>query len=126
MYQADIPSVVRDTLRALMGQSLARHEPLAVSRAIDAIRRDHRSLELSDSDLINIIVHHAAAANITIEDDVQETNRPGALERWDNEGGAIKKKLTEPERNEAQRRVRNDTDGTQRRERETSERNRLI
>lgn len=96
-----------------------------MSEALDAIRRIFPDLEVSDSDLIDAITSEAVASNVRLHIDVPRPDNSGALERWDNEGGAIKKKLTDPERREAQRRAVNDTDGTRRRAKETQERHRL-
>ncbi|MGO4831134.1 hypothetical protein AB4144_02380 [Rhizobiaceae sp. 2RAB30] len=57
--------------------------------------------------------------------DVPKSYRSGALEGWDNEGGAIKKKLTDIEIKEARRKVVNDTDG-RRRAMETQDRNHIV
>jgi hypothetical protein len=82
--------------------------------------------EVSDTDLFAAISSQALAADVRLEFDVSEPNNPGSLERWDNEGGAIKKKATGPERREARRRTVNDTDGTRRRTKETKNRHRLV
>ena len=120
-----IPVDVREAIGAFLDKAQGSSEPLAMSEALDAIRRIFPDLEVSDSDLIDAITSEAVASNVRLHIDVPRPDSSGALERWDNEGGAIKKRLTGPERREARRRAVNDTDGTRRRAKETQERHRL-
>lgn len=121
-----IPVDVREAIGAFLDQAQRSSEPLAISEAIDAIRRIFPDLEVSDSDLIDAITGEAIASDVRLHIDVPRPDSSGALERWDNEGGAVKKKLTDPEVREARRRVVNDTDGTRRRAKETENRNRIV
>ena len=97
-----------------------------MSEAIEAMRSRFPNLASSDRDLIDGIVRQAVAASFALELDVPGTNGSGWLNRWDNEGGAIKKKPTESELREAKRRVVNDTDGTRRRTEEVKSRNQMF
>ena len=121
-----IPVDVREAIGAFLDKAQGRAEPLAMSEALDAVRRIFPDLEVSDNDLIDAITSEAVASNVRLHIDVPRPDSSGALERWDNEGGAIKKKLADSERREARRRAVNDSDGTRRRARETQARNRLI
>lgn len=121
-----IPVDVREAIGAFLDQAKRSSEPLAISEAIGAIRRIFPDLEVSDSDLVDAITGEAIASDVRLHIDVPRPDSSGALERWDNEGGAVKKKLTDPEVREAKRRVVNDTDGTRRRAKETESRNRIV
>lgn len=121
-----IPVDVRQAIGAFLDNQQGREGPLVLSEALDAIRRIFPDLEVSDSDLIDAITSEAVASDVRLHIDIPGPDSSGTLERWDNEGGAIKKKPTDQERREARRQVENDTDGTRRRDRETQARNRLI
>lgn len=121
-----IPVDVREAIGAFLDEAQRSSGLLAMSEAISAIRRIFPDLEVSDNDLIDAITSEAVASNVRLHIDVPKPDSSGALERWDNEGGSIKKKLTEPERREMRRRAVNDTDGTRRRAKETQARNRLV
>lgn len=122
-----IPVDVREALGMLMEQSRKRREKLTVSEAIDTVRRRFPDLKASDADLIDGITGEAVAYDLAIEFDVPPPNSAtGALDRWDNESGAIKKRPTERERREAGRRIVNDTDGTRRRTEAIKHRNQII
>lgn len=121
-----IPVDAREAIGAFLDKAQGGSEALSMSEALDAIRRTFPDLEVSDNDLIDAITSEAVASNVRLHIDVPRPDSSRALERSDNEGGAIKKKLTEPEKQEARRRVVNDTDGTRRRAKETRDRNRLM
>lgn len=121
-----IPVDVREAIGAFLDKEQGNSQPLAMSEALDAIRRIFPDLEVSDSDLIDAITGEAIASDVRMHIDVPRPDRSGALERWDNEGGAIKKRLSNLEAKEARRKVVNDTDGSRRRASETQSRNRIV
>lgn len=121
-----IPVDVREAIGAFLDKAQGGSEALVMSEALDAIRRTFPDLEVSDNDLIDAITSEAVASNVRLHIDVPRPDSSGALERWDNEAGAIKTKLTDSERQEARRRLENDTDGARRRAKETQARNRLV
>lgn len=92
--------------------------PLATSEAMEAIRRIFPGLEISDADLMDALTSEASAAGFEVVITLAEIAvRRKALERWDNEGGAI---------GQTQREIDNDTSGTRRRAEEVKQRGRLI
>jgi hypothetical protein len=124
--KTQIPVDVREAIGAFLDEARRNATSIAMSDAIESVRRIYPDPEVSDTDLLAAITSEALAADVRLEFDVSEPNNPGSLERWDNEGGAIKKKATGPERREARRRTVNDTDGTRRRAKETKDRHRLV
>ena len=121
-----MPSDVREAVSDLIEQTRRQRGSLTILEAIETMRRSFPDLVCSDRDLIDAIVSEAVATSLALEFDVPGTNSSGWLDRWDNEGGAIKKKPTESELREARRRVDNDTDGTRRRAEEVKSRNQMF
>lgn len=117
---------VREAVRAVMVRVRYRGETLAVTAAIEELRHEFPELQVSDSEIIEVLESEVRATGAPLEFDIGEPATSGALERWDDEGGAIKLRLTEPERQEAGRRISNDTDGTKRRAKHIEDRNRSI
>jgi len=117
---------VREAVKAVMVRVRDRGETLAVTAAIEEFRHKFPDLQVSDSEIIEVLESEASPTGVHLEFDIGEPATSGALERWDDEGGAIKQRLTEPERQEARRRIINDTDGSKRRAKHIEERNRLI
>lgn len=122
----DIRAAISDFLNSIQGDG----QPFALSEARDAIRRVFPDLEITNSELNDVIASEASTAGFDIEYDGGKTSRAlkrRAIERWDNEGGAIGR--TSDERREAdtarQRKTRHAEDA-QKRADKTKEWNRLI
>ena len=115
-----------EAFASLIEQHVCKGRSLTMSEAIEAMRSLFPNLTTSDSDLIDGLVRQAVAASFALEFDVPGTNASGWLNRWDNEGGLIKKKPTESELREAKRRFVTDTDGTRRRAEEVKSRNQMF
>jgi hypothetical protein len=120
-----LPANVHAALAAFLNQCQNEAKPFAGTEALGAIRTMFPELDITDADLEDAISNEAANAGF----DVAYNPRTGsakmkrnALQRWENEGGATKK----APRTEAQRRIDNDTNGTQRRATTTKDRNQLI
>jgi hypothetical protein len=115
---------VRAAIAAFLNECQNEARPFATREAMGAIRAIFPDLDISYSDLEDAISSEAAAAGFDIDSshDGPAKVKRKELERWDNEGGAVGK----APRTEAQRRIDNDTNGKQRRNRETAERHRLI
>lgn len=65
--------------------------PLAISDAIEALRRSYALLDVSDNELTDAIAGEAVAAGLNIHfDGPGNSVTPQAAERWENEGGAIR------------------------------------
>lgn len=108
--------------RAAIGEFLnwcqKEARPLATSEAMEAIRRIFPDLQISDTDLMDAITSEASAQGFDVAITPSEVAvRRKAIERWDNEGGAI---------GQTQRQIDNDTSGTRRRAEEAKQRGRLI
>jgi hypothetical protein len=121
-----LPLQVRQEIGIMLERARQRREPLAMSKAIEELRRRFPDQASSDNDLIDAVKNEAVASHVAIDVDVPLPSGSKALERWDNEGGAIKRKPTEAERYESERRVVNDTDGTRRRSEEVKSRNQMF
>jgi hypothetical protein len=120
-----IPPDVRAAIGAFLNECQKEARPFAISEALGAIRRIFPDLQISDVDLLDAITSEASTAGFDVDYDIPRTSgtlQRKKLEEWDNEGGAIGKSP----RNEAQRRIDNDTSGTKRRTKETKARNDLI
>ena len=121
-----LPVQVRRAIGIMLEQARQHREPLAMSKAIEELRHRFPDQASSDNDLIDAVNNEAVALHVAINVDVPRPSGSKALERWDNEGGAIKRKPTEAERHESERRVVNDTDGTRRRSEEVKSRNQMF
>jgi hypothetical protein len=120
-----IPPDVRAAIGAFLNECQKEARPFAISEALGAIRRIFPDLQISDVDLLDAITSEASTAGFDVDYDIPRTSgtfQRKKLEEWDNEGGAIGKSP----RNEARRRIDNDTSGTKRRTKETKARNDLI
>ena len=120
-----LPANVHAAIAAFLNQCQNEAKPFAGTEALGAIRTMFPELNISDADLEDAISSEAANAGF----DVGYKPRIGsakmkrnALQSSQNEGGATKK----TPRTEAQRRIDNDTNGTQRRATTTKDRNQLI
>jgi len=117
-----IPPDVRAAIGAFLNECQKETRPFAISEALGAIRSIFPDLQVSDVDLLDAIASEASTAGFDIDyadiSRTSETLKRKALERWDNEGGAIGK----IPRTEAQRRIDNDTSGTRRRAKATKNR----
>ena len=116
---------VRAAIAAFLNEWQNEGRPFATTEALGAVRNIFPDLDISDSDLEDAIATEAAAAGFDVDYDSHQgrvTVKRKALERWDNEGGAIGK----TPRTEAQRRFDNDTAGPRRRAKGTKDRNQLI
>ena len=116
---------VRAAIAAFLRECQNEAQPFAVAEALGAIRAIFPTLDISNSDLEDALSSEAAAAGFEIEFDeyrrLAKLKRK-ALERWENEGGAIR----ETPRTEAPRRIENDSDGTRRRVEEMKAKNQLF
>lgn len=121
-----VPVYAREAVGNMLERVRRRNAPFNLSEAVETIRTRFPELEISDAELIEAITGEAIAAGVKLKFDVLPPNRSGSLERWDNEGGAIKKAPTESDKREARRRTRNDTDGTLRRADEVKSRNQMF
>jgi hypothetical protein len=121
-----LPVQVRQEIGIMLERARQRREPLAMSEAISELRRRFPDQASSDNNLIDAVTSEAVALDVAIDLDVPRPSGSRALERWDNEGGAIKRNPTEAERHESERRVVNDTDGTRRRSEEVKSRNQMF
>ncbi len=121
----DIPPDVRAAIGAFLNKCQTEARPFAVSEALGAIRGIFPHLDITDSDLMDAITSEASTAGFDVEYDSKASKtkkrKDKALERWDNEGGAIAKV---PQR-ETQRQLDDDTSGARRRDKATKDRNRL-
>lgn len=89
-----IPSDVRAAIAAFLNECQNEARPFATSEALGAIRAIFPGLDISDAELEDAISSEAAVAGFDIDYDAPDgraTVRRKALERWDNEGGAIGK-----------------------------------
>ena len=108
-----VPAPVRAAITAFLNRCQSEATPFAGTEALGAIRTMFPELDISDGDLEDAISGEAANAGF----DVGYQTRTGsarakrkALERWDNEGGAIGK----TPRTETLPRTDHETDGTRR------------
>ena len=116
---------VRAAIAAFLNECQNEARPFATTEALGAVRNIFPDLDISDSDLEDAISSEAATAGFDIDQDSHKRRakvKRKALERWENEGGAIATERS----TEAQRRIDNDTVGTRRRARATKDRNQLI
>ncbi len=116
---------VRAAIAAFLNQCQNEARPFAATEALGAVRNIYPDLDISDCDLEDAISSEAATAGFDIDHDSRKGRakvKRKALDRWENEGGAISR----PGRVEARRRIDNDTAGTRRRAKATKDRNQLI
>ena len=92
---------VRDEIENLLARCRQRSGKLTLSKAVKEIRNRFPDLAVSDNDLIAGIMSAAIATDVAVEMDAPEADSSGRLDRWDNEGGAIKNKPPETEAREA-------------------------
>lgn len=116
---------VREAVKAVMMLVRDRGETLAITAAIDEFRDKFPDLDVSDTEIIEALTKEVRATGALLEFDIGEPATSVPLERWDNEGGAIKQRLTGSERHEGSGSNLNDTGGARRRAKE-EERNRLV
>jgi hypothetical protein len=87
-----IPPEVRAAMKQFLNASSGSGGLFAVSEALEAIRRVFPELDVSDDRLMNALTSEASVAGFDIDYDAEQqpkTLKRRALERWDNEGGAI-------------------------------------
>ncbi len=123
--KGSISPEVRAAIAAFLNECQKEARPFATAEVLGAVRNMFPDLDISDSDLEEAISSEAATAGFDIDRDSRKGQakvKRKALDRWENEGGAI---ATGP-RTEAQRRIDNDTAGTRRRAKATKDRNQLI
>ncbi|WP_299938286.1 hypothetical protein [uncultured Nitratireductor sp.] len=112
-----IPADVRAAISAFLSECQKNTRPFAVSEALDAVRRIFPELEVSDDGLLDAIASEASSAGFDTNFCIpaaSETPKRIALERWDNEGGAIGGYSSA----EAQQRSEDDSKGAKRRAKE--------
>ena len=89
----DIPPDVRAAIGAFLNKCQTEARPFAVSEALGAIRGIFPHLDITDSALVDAITSEASTAGFDVEHDIKASKtrkrKDKALERWDNEGGAI-------------------------------------
>lgn len=120
-----IPADVRAALAAFLNQCQNEAKPFAGTDALGAIRTMFPELDISDADLEDAISGEAANAGFDVGYEPRTGTaivKAGAIERWENEGGATRK----APQTEAERRIDNDTDGTRRRAKAKKDQNELI
>ena len=96
-----------------------------MAEALGAIRAIFPDLEISDSDLEDALSSEAAVAGFEIEYDAYRRLakvKRKALERWENEGGAVGTKPLSDD----QSRIDNNSDGTRRRVEQMKAKNQLF
>lgn len=89
---------VSEAVKAVMVRVRDRGEQLAVTAAIEEFRHEFPDLLVSDTEIIAAIEIEIRPTGAHMEFDIGEPATSGALECWDNEGGAIKQRLTGSER----------------------------
>jgi hypothetical protein len=90
--RATLAPDVRAAIAAFLGACQKASRPFATSEALGAVRTIFPGLDISDRDLEDAISSEAAAGGFDIDYDARDGRnevKRKALERWDNEGGAI-------------------------------------
>jgi len=93
---SDIPAEVREAIKQFLTTSQDKSQPFRISAALGAIRRVFPDLDISDNGLVDAIASEASVAGFEIDYDGEHEPRVikrNALERWDNEGGAVGKNI---------------------------------
>lgn len=93
-HNHNIPPEVREAIKQFLTAAQEETGPFAISEALGAVRRVFPDLDVSDSELVDAIASEASVAGFEI--DYHSGGEPKAimrkaLDRWDNEGGAIGK-----------------------------------
>ncbi|PSJ52165.1 hypothetical protein [Kumtagia ephedrae] len=108
-----IPAHVRAAIATFLHHCQSDAAPFAGTEALGAIRTMFPELDISDADLEDAISGEAANAGFDVGCETRTGSaraKRKALERWDNEGGAIGK----TPRMETLQRTDNDANGTRR------------
>ena len=116
---------VRAAVAAFLHECQDEAQPFAVAEALGAIRAIFPDLEISDSDLEDALSSEAAVAGFEIEYDAYRRLakvRRKALERRENEGGAVETKPLSDD----QSGIYNNSDGTRRRVEQMKAKNQLF
>lgn len=114
LYNRTVPPDVRAAIAAFLNECQNEARPFAAVEALGAIRAIFPGMDISDSDLEDAIMSEASTAGFAVNyagETSSDSAKRKALDRWDNEGGAIGQATI----GEAQRRIDNDSDGTRRR-----------
>ncbi|MEO4002051.1 hypothetical protein [Mesorhizobium sp. CAU 1732] len=82
------PPDVRAAIGNFLNERKAGDQPFALPHSMNAIRRIFPDLGISDADLADVITSEALTAGLNIDFDMPALK--GSLDRWDNEGGAIR------------------------------------
>lgn len=99
-----VPADVRAAINAFLNECEKNAQPFVVSKALNAVRGIFPDLDISDADLMDAITSEASIAGLDINFDTPatpETVKQKAIERWDNEGGAIGSSSQQPKRSGA-------------------------
>ena len=116
---------VRAAVAAFLHECQNEAQPFALAEALGAIRAIFPTLDISNSDLEDALSSEAAAAGFEIEFDeyrrLAKLKRK-ALERWENEGGAVETKPLSDD----QSGIYNNSDGTRRRVEQMKAKNQLF
>lgn len=85
-----VPTQVRAAIAAFLNECQNEARPLAAEQALGAIGAIFPNLNIPDEHLKDAILSEAAAADFDVkEQDEPSVGNRNALERWDDEGGAI-------------------------------------
>lgn len=121
--QNHVAPEVRAAIAAFLGHCQTEARPFASEEAIGAVRNIFPGLGMTDEDLLDAIVGEATAAGFSVDGPVikpaRTTKQTASLERWDNEGGAIRNRALASERRER-------SAGTARRAHDDKARNELL
>ncbi|UUP16573.1 hypothetical protein [Nitratireductor thuwali] len=89
-----VPAEVQEAIKRFLAAAEDETELIEMSEAIEAVRRVFPDLDVSDSALTDAIASEASVAGFDIDYDAERQPKAfkrKAIERWDNEGGAIGK-----------------------------------
>ncbi|RVJ61622.1 hypothetical protein CN166_06095 [Sinorhizobium medicae] len=115
---------VRAAISAFLSACQKEARPFATAEALGAVRRVFPDLDISDTELMDAISSEATSAGFEVDtpEPRSAARMKDALEKWDNEGGAIKNRAPV----EAQGIRANDKDGKGRRAKAIKDRNELL
>lgn len=107
-----------------VSKRLSEARPFATAEALGAVRRVFPDLDISDTELMDAISSEATSAGFEVDtpEPRSAARMKDALEKWDNEGGAIKNRAPV----EAHGIRANDKDGKGRRAKAIKDRNELL
>ncbi|MDX0649638.1 hypothetical protein GOD34_02490 [Sinorhizobium medicae] len=115
---------VRAAISAFLSACQKEARPFATAEALGAVRRVFPDLDISDTELMDAISSEATSAGFEVDtpEPRSAARMKDALEKWDNEGGAIKNRAPV----EAHGIRANDKDGKGRRGKAIKDRNELL